>query len=99
MIYFIAGILFGAGVCGHALRLLQGETGTRRFIVITSLFTYTLGTLLCLAGSLVGVWMAIILPLIAVIVITSSTEKPDPFQVVLGAFLIANAVLAYTVLC
>jgi hypothetical protein len=85
---FIAGLLFGAGVGGHALRLvtLDSMKGPRAFIAWSAMAIYGLGALLCLLEQVVGLYIAIVFPVVGISAVLLTKNKVDAFQLVLGVF-------------
>jgi hypothetical protein len=106
---FIGGLLFGAGVGGHALRFtMQPDPAvrsgaapiavpldrTRAFIAGSAMLIYGLGAALCLFSSAVGLWIAILFPIVGVTAVLVTGHKLDAFQIVLGIFQAVAAVLS-----
>jgi hypothetical protein len=85
---FIAGLLFGAGVGGHALRLvtLDSLKGPRAFIAWSAMVIYGLGVALCLFEQAAGLYIAIVFPVVGVSAVLLTKNKVDAFQRVLGVF-------------
>lgn len=105
MIYeLIAGLLFGSGVGGHALRLVTLEpvdtksTRARAFIAGAAMVIYAIGGALCLAHDPAGLLIAILFPVVGVTAVVATGHKVDAFQVVLGVPQVVAAVLSVAVL-
>jgi len=85
---FIAGILIGAGVGGHALRLqiLGFETWTgRHTVAAAAVFLYLVAGILVYLKKPLGLWITILGPLIGITAVTlSPNAQIDGFQMVLG---------------
>lgn len=84
----IAGILLGAGVGGHALRLqvlgLDAWMG-RHTVAAGRVLLYIIATLLVWNKNKLGLWIAIIGPLVGIsAVLISPNASIDGFQAVLG---------------
>jgi hypothetical protein len=85
---FITGMMFGAGVFGHALRLvtLIGEPwGERNFVGIAGMVLYGAASILTWYKMKIGLWIAVIGPLIGLsFVAFGHKTHVDTFQIVLG---------------
>lgn len=84
----IAGLLIGAGVFGHALRLqtLGFEEWTGRHTVAgAAIVMYLISAILVYFKKRLGLWIAIIGPLMGITAVTVSPNASiDGFQLVLG---------------
>ena len=84
----IAGLLIGAGVFGHALRLevLGFEAWTGRHTVASAgVALYLVAGILVYFKKKLGLWIAIVGPLIGITAVTISPNASiDTFQLVLG---------------
>lgn len=89
---FIAGLLLGAGVCGHALRLVTEGNGfrfpqtPREWIAWCAIFIYGAATILCLFGHPIGPLIAVIFPFVGITAVIVTGEGLDFFQLTLGIF-------------
>ena len=85
---FIAGILIGAGVGGHALRLQilgLGEWIGRHTVAASAVVLYLVAGILVYFKKKLGLWITIIGPLIGITAVTlSPMAQIDGFQLVLG---------------
>lgn len=88
-----AGLLLGAGVGGHALRLVvlgtdfsnMSNIGSRHYVAGFAILLYLIAGLLTLFKSKIGLWIAILGPLGGITAVTLSPNAHiDLFQVVLG---------------
>lgn len=91
---FIGGLLFGAGVGGHALRFTMKPDRARAFIAGSAMLIYGIGAALCLFSSPIGLWIAILFPIVGVTAVLVTGHKLDAFQIVLGIFQAVAAVLS-----
>ena len=85
---FVAGLLAGAGVFGHALRLVilgTGEIGARHFVAGFAVLLYAVAAALAFTRHKAGLWVAILGPLGGITAVTlAPSAHVDTFQVVLG---------------
>ena len=85
---FISGLLLGAGVGGHALRLvlLGSEDFTaRHFVALSAVFIYGVAAFLAFLKNKAGLYIAIFGPLSGITMVTlAKNAHIDTFQVVLG---------------
>jgi hypothetical protein len=101
---FVSGILLGAGVGGHALRLVnlyedpKALEKSRVFIAWSAVFIYGLGALLTFFGCPAGLYIAIVFPIVGITAVTITGYKIDTFQIVLGLFQILAAVVSVYIL-
>jgi hypothetical protein len=90
----VSGLLFGAGVAGHALRLVVlgafGDPGAppadgRHAVAAVAIALYGLALALTLARRRAGLWIAVLGPFVgATAVLVLPSASIDAFQVVLG---------------
>lgn len=85
----LVGLLLGAGVFGHALRLVTiwpiGARKGRAVVAVSACVVYALAALLCACESPVGYAIAVIGPVVGLSAVTLLPEADvDAFQVVLG---------------
>ena len=97
---FVSGLLLGAGVGGHALRLVElsaapvdGQLG-RYFVAISAILLYGTASVLAGLGYHAGLWIAIIGPLIGVSAVLLLGGRVDSFQLALGVFQVIGAVVS-----
>lgn len=94
----ISGLQLGAGVGGHALRLVtlhHEPLGFRQVVATGALIIYGAAFGLTLRRHRAGLWIALIGPFVGVAaVVTVMSEPPDAFQVVLGIPQLIAQVLA-----
>lgn len=97
---FEAGLLVGAGVCGHALRLATLEQGEqdREWIAIAAMFWYGTAAMYCGQENSIGAWMAIVGPALGLTAVLLTRNRVDKFQVTLGVFQLLAAVEAVRIL-
>jgi hypothetical protein len=85
---FVAGLLIGAGVGGHALRLVTlglGEIGPRHAVAGFAILLYGIAGTLVYLRRPAGLWIAILGPVGGITAVTlSPNANIDLFQVVLG---------------
>lgn len=100
----IAGLLFGAGVGGHVLRLvtLRGVASTpmpRVLVAAAGVLLYALAGVLVLVGATSGYVIAAVGPLVGLtaVVLLPKTDV-DAFQIALGVFQIVAGALSGWVL-
>jgi hypothetical protein len=103
---FISGLLFGAGVGGHALRLVmlvqdglpfQQQRG-RYFVAISAIVFYSIAFILVALGWKSGLVLSIVGPLIGVSAVLLLKQKIDLFQIVLGVFQLVAVIGAIALL-
>jgi hypothetical protein len=100
MIYgLIAGLLFGSGVGGHALRILTTTDPTRLFIAYAAMVIYFGGGVFCLMPNpIAGLVIAVLFPIVGVTAVIVTGHKVDKFQIVLGIPQVVAAVLSVVAL-
>ena len=85
---FVAGLLLGAGVAGHALRLVVlGPEGAPARLAVAALgvILYAVATALVWQRNKLGLWIAVLGPLGGITAVTlSPSAQIDLFQVTLG---------------
>jgi hypothetical protein len=99
---FVSGLLFGAGVGGHVLRLVElsqdpapfHEKRGRYFVAISAIVLYSIASILTGLGYSAGLWIAIIGPLVGVSAVLILGGKVDRFQIALGVFQAVGAVVS-----
>ena len=92
---FTAGVLFGAGVGGHCLRLLDTACGSaRQYVAAIAVLVYALATALTACHSSWGLVLAMGGPPVGLTLVLATHNTVDRFQVVLGVFQLAAAVSA-----
>lgn len=99
----LVGMLVGAGVCGHLLRLITTEPpengkADRHIIALAGVLLYSIAAVLTAAGAHAGPWLAIGGPAVGLGAVLLTRNKVDMFQAVLGLFQVWTAVLAVLVL-
>jgi hypothetical protein len=84
----ITGLLVGAGVFGHALRLVTlasvEDMEGRRLVAVAGVILYGLASPLTLMRHQAGLWIAILGPFAGVAGVLVVGKFPDTFQIVLG---------------
>ena len=82
----ISGLLIGAGVFGHALRLviLEPTWGGRHNVAAFAIVLYSVSGILTLFRNKLGLYIAIIGPLGGITAVTALGKHIDLFQFVLG---------------
>jgi len=96
-----SGILFGAGVGGHALRLvtIEGDFGVRSLIALAACLLYGVASALTFFRKKLGLWVSVIGPAVGVsAVLLTRDASVDAFQVVLGIFQAVATFLSMIVL-
>lgn len=100
---YLSGLLFGAGVGGHALRLtLLSEGGFKKedkgriFVAISAMTIYGIATVLALYQNYGSLIIASVGPLLGVSAVYLFHKEIDRFQLVLGIFQAVAAVLSIT---
>lgn len=85
---FVAGLLLGAGVCGHALRLVVLEfntIGPRHYVAGFAILLYLVAGILVLYKQKTGLWITILGPIGGITAVSLSPNAHiDLFQIVLG---------------
>lgn len=99
----LVGMLVGAGVCGHVLRLATTEPpengrADRRLIALAGVLLYGVAAVLTAVGAQVGPWLAIVGPAVGLSAVLLTRNEVDTFQIWLGVFQAGTAVLAVLVL-
>lgn len=84
----ITGLLLGAGVFGHALRIVILDNSTftdRHSVALAAIGIYLAATIFSFFKNKIGLYIAIIGPLIGITAVTFSPKAQiDLFQMVLG---------------
>lgn len=96
-----AGILFGAGVGGHALRLvvLEGGLGARHLVAGAACLLYGVAALLTFLEKKAGLWITVIGPMVGIsAVLLAPNASVDAFQITLGVFQAVATLIALVVL-
>jgi hypothetical protein len=101
----VVGLLLGAGVCGHLLRLVTLGwphvlvPAARFHIAFFAIMIYGIATLLVLQGNVIGHLMTLCFPFVGLTAVMITKQKVDIFQIVLGIFqLLASLISLYFVI-
>jgi hypothetical protein len=99
----ILGLLLGAGVGGHALRIVtldltDPRSKSRKYIAVGAMVLYAIAAVQVFFHYTSGSFLTIFGPVVGVTAVIGSGTKVDLFQLVLGVFQILAAVAAIALL-
>lgn len=90
----VFGMLLGAGVTGHVLRVITAEDEQRRLIGGAGALLYGLAAVLVACGAIAGYVVAIVGPMVGLTAVLLSKERVDTFQLVLGVAQVVTALIS-----
>lgn len=92
----LAGLLTGAGVGGHSLRLvtLEGSANERKWVAWSGIVLYAVASAAALFQHSLGCWISILGPVVGITAVLVTGNKIDRFQIVLGVFQALAAIVA-----
>ena len=98
----IFGLLVGAGVCGHALRIVtlredmirDDQQRGRYFVALSAIVFYSVSAVLVGLGWTTGLVLSVVGPFIGITAVLLLKQKVDTFQKVLGVFQLIPVVMS-----